>query len=362
MPDPTVLRFGLIGCGSAAVPVAQALAASALTAQTATYDLAPALARDLAERHGGTAHPTLAALLADPAVDAVYIAVPHHQLAPLAAQALQAGKHALVEKPLALSLAEADSLIALAEARGLALGVNYDLRQSSQARQARALVQGGAIGDLVAVRIQTVIDKSPDYWQVGLSGRWINPWRASRAQAGGGVVLMNSSHQLDIARYVTGLEVTHVSGEIGTLTAAVEVEDTASASLRYHTGAIGSLFAGAHLAGAEQGGEHIELYGREGQLRLPSLYGTDPVQLFLRREWGTPALAAGTWHRLPAAPAAIYQATTDAFARAVQGGQAPSPSGRDARAILAIVLGLYRAAESQAVEVIEQLEVKHEDH
>jgi predicted dehydrogenase len=353
MPDGSRLGFGLIGCGSAAVPVAQALAASSLAALAATYDLSPALARDLAERHGGTAHATLAALLADAAVEAVYIAVPHHQLAPLAARALEAGKHALVEKPMALSLAEADHLIALAEARGLGLGVNYDLRQSAQAHQARALVQAGAIGEVISVRIQTLIDKSPSYWQVGLSGRWINPWRASKLEAGGGVVLMNSSHQLDIVRFVSGLEVTQVSGQIGSLVAPVEVEDTASASLRYHNGAIGSLFAGAHLAGAEAGGERIELYGREGQLRVPSLYGGDPVQLFLRRPWGEPALAAGQWHALPHAPAAIYQATVEAFAQAVRRGEAPSPGGRDARAILAIVLGLYRAAEEQSVQVIE---------
>jgi predicted dehydrogenase len=355
MPDNSRLGFGLIGCGSAAVPVAQALAASSLAAQAATYDLSPELARDLAERYGGTAHATLAALLADPAVEAVYIAVPHHQLATLATQALEAGKHALVEKPMALSLAEADHLIALAEARGLGLGVNYDLRQSAQARQARALVQAGAIGEVVSVRIQTLIDKSPGYWQVGLSGRWVNPWRASKLEAGGGVVLMNSSHQLDIVRYVTGLEVTHVSGQIGSLVAAVEVEDTASASLRYDNGAIGSLFAGAHLAGAEPGSERIELYGREGQLRLPSLYGDAPIQLFLRRPWGEPPLGAGEWHTLPAAPAAIYQAAVEAFARAVRRGEAPSPDGHDARAILAVVLGLYRAAQEQSVTVVEHV-------
>ena len=353
MPDDSRLGFGFIGCGSAAVPVAQAVAASAQATLAATYDLSPALARDLAERYGGTAHATLAALLADAAVKAVYIAVPHHQLATLAAQALEAGKHALVEKPMALSLAEADHLIAVAEARGLGLGVNYDLRQSAQAKQARGLVQSGAIGEVVSVHIQTLIDKSPSYWREGLSGRWMNPWRASKLEAGGGVVLMNSSHQLDIVRFVTGLEVTHVSGQIGSLVAAVEVEDTASASLRYHNGAIGSLFAGAQLAGAEPGSERIELYGREGQLRLPSLYGDSPVQLFLRRPWGEPALAAGEWHTLSAAPAAIYQATVDAFARSVRRGEAPSPGGHDARAILTIVLGLYRAAEAQSVIVVE---------
>ena len=369
MPEGRRLRFGIIGCGGAAMPVAQALAASPVAALAAAYDLNPALARDVAERFGAVAHESLAALLADGEVEAVYIAVPHNQLAPLAEQALLAGKHALVEKPLALSLAEADSLIALADANSLGLGVNYDLRQSAQAQQARELVRPGAIGEIFAVRIQTLIDKPASYWQAGYSGRWASSWRASQAQAGGGVTLMNSSHQLDVVRFITGLEVARVSGEIGTLATPpelaglkMEVEDTISASLRYHNGAIGSLVGGAHLAGPETSGESIALYGAQGQLKVPSLYGDDLVQIFLRRAWGQPALAANEWHRLPHAPAHVFQGTVDAFARAVRAGEAPSPSGRDAREILAIVLGLYQAAETHTVTAIEPMEVKHAGH
>src|SRR5579859_4651331 len=391
MPDRQPVRFGIIGCGGAAIPVAEAISASPVARLAAAYDLNPALARDVAERFGATAHERLESLLNGDAVDAVYIAVPHNQLAPLAAQALRAGQHALVEKPMALSLAEADGLIALARANRLALGVNFELRQSAQAMQARALVRAGAIGDVVAVRIQTFIDKPASYWQAGYSGRWVSSWRTSLAQAGGGVVLMNTSHQLDIVRYVTGLEVLRISGEIGTLAAPVpmEVEDTASASLRFTNGAIGSLMAGAHLAGPEPGSENIQIYGTLGQLRVPSLYGDDLVTIFLRRPWGPsptggrggsetrggrggsetrpygePELAAaelrsGEWHRLPHPPAHIFQGTVDAFARAVQSGEDPSPHGRDARAALAIILGLYRAAGQHTVETIEHPEATH---
>jgi UDP-N-acetyl-2-amino-2-deoxyglucuronate dehydrogenase len=300
-------------------------------------------------------------LLADPAVQAVYIAVPHDQLAPLAAQALRAGKHALVEKPMALSLAEADALIALAEAKGLGLGVNFELRQSAQALQARALVQAGAIGALTMVRLQTYIDKPLKYWQAGYSGRWVSSWRTRLAQAGGGVVLMNTSHQLDSVRFITGLEVLRISGEVGTLAAPVpmEVEDTAAASLRFSNGAIGSLLAGAHLAGVEGGSERIELFGTLGQMRTPSLYADEPVRIFLRRAWGQPELAANEWHTLPLTPANTFQGTVDAFARAVLAGQPPAPHGRDARAALAIILGLYRSSAQHTVETLDPPEARH---
>ena len=345
MTDAAKLRIGIIGCGGAAVPVASALAASPVAQLAAVHDRSPALARDLGAQWDVPCAESLDDLLADPGVQAVYIAVPHDQLAPLARRALEAGKHALVEKPMALSLADADALIALAEARRLALGVFYEMRHTSAHQQARALVQGGAIGTLTGVRLQTLIDKSPDYYQRGLSGRSINPWRASKAQAGGGVVLMNTSHGLDAVRYITGLEVTRIAGEIDTWVPGVEVEDTAAATLRFDNGALGSVFAGAHLAGG--GDEACDLYGTHGQLRLPDAYGTGPLGLFLRQPWGE--YAAGVWHSLPSTAINCYAAAVDDFAQAVQRGRPAPTSGRDARAVLAIVLGLYESAATHAV-------------
>lgn len=352
MAETRKLRFGMIGCGSAALPVAKALAGSAVAELAAVHDLNPALARDLGEHYGAAVHESLEALLHDAAIEAVYIAVPHYQLAPLAAQALRAGKHALVEKPLALSLADADELIALADANKLALGVFYELRQAAAVLQARDLMRAGAIGELIGVSIQTLIDKPASYWQQGYSGRWVSSWRSSQAQAGGGVVLMNSSHALDAVRYITGLEVTSVSGEVGALVAPVEVEDTASATLRYANGAIGSLFAGAHLPGANPGGERNQLYGTHGQLSLPNLYGDDSVKIYLRREWGEPRMAAGEWHSLPHEPSPMYERAVDAFAAAARRGEPAPTSGRDARAVLAIVLGLYQSAANHSVQRI----------
>ena len=357
MPDLTKLPFGIIGCGGAAVPVANALAGSAVAALAAVHDRNPALARDLGAQWSVPCADDLDDLLADPGVQAVYIAVPHQALAPLAQRALEAGKHVLVEKPMALSLADADALIALAEARGLALGVFYEMRHTTGHQQARELVQAGALGTITAIKLQTIIDKSPDYWQRGLSGRSINPWRASKAQAGGGVVLMNTSHGLDALRYITGLEVVSIAGQIDAWVPGVEVEDTASATLRFDNGAIGSLFAGAHLAGG--GEEACDLYGTQGQLRLPDAYGHDPLRLYLRQAWG--AYTAGTWHSLPQNPVNCYARAVDDFARAVQRGEPAPTSGRDARAVLATVLGLYESAATGRVVLLtaNENEVNH---
>ena len=345
-------RFGIIGCGSAAVPVCAALAASPLTALAVVHDLDQAQARDLGERYGVPYTPWLDELLAAD-LDAVYVAVPHHLLAPLARQALRAGKHTLVEKPLALTLEEIDELIVLAQAKALALGVFYEMRYADGFARAHKLIRSNALGKIAGVRIQTLIDKPLAYWQVGYSGRSANPWRGEKIRAGGGVTLMNTSHLLDALLYVTGMKVTRVSAEMGTLVAPVEVEDTLAATLRFDNGALGSLFASAHSVGAA-GGERLEIYGTRGTLRIPDPYGNRPVQLFLREGWGD--IPTNAWHRMPATPRNVFAEAVNDFARAIQRREPAPIDGYAARRVLEIVLGMYRAAEEQCVVGLEAKE------
>src|SRR5829696_2840959 len=315
MPETKPVRFGILGCGSASVPVGEAIVASPLAELAAVYDVNQELAKDLSGRFHVPAVESLGALLTHPGVDAVYIAVPHYLLASLTQQTLEAGKHALTEKPLATSLEEIDRLIALAEERQVSLGVFYEMRYAPAHAMAREYILAGAIGDIVGIQVQTLIDKPRTYWQSGYSGRSINPWRAVKAQAGGGVVLMNTSHLLDALLYVTGLTVTRVSAEIGTLVADVEVEDMATATLRFNNGAIGSLIAGAHISGAHNE-ELCSIYGTEGQIRLPDPYGSDPLRIYLRRKWDK--LNAGQWYSIALEPVRVYQQAVQGFARAVR--------------------------------------------
>jgi predicted dehydrogenase len=330
-----------VGCGSASVPVCEAFLASPLTELAAVYDVNPDLADDLSRRFDVQAVGTLNELLANPAVDAVYIAVPHYLLAPLTEQALQAGKHALTEKPLGISLEEVDRLIALADERQLALGVFYEMRYAPAHALARAVIQAGVIGEIVGIQVQTLIDKPRTYWQFGYSGRSVNPWRGIKAQAGGGVLLMNTSHLLDALWYVTGLAVSSVSAEIGTFVADVEVEDMATATLRFDNGAIGSLIAGAHISGA-QNDEFCCIYGTRGQIRLPDPYGSDPLRLYLGQAWEE--FAAQQWHVIPTESIPVYRRAIEDFARALQTrGCVPIPA-QDARRVLAVVLAIYQSA------------------
>jgi predicted dehydrogenase len=341
------LGLGIVGCGGAAADVCRAVASVPELSVVGLHDRDLALAEDLAQTTGGRAYVTLAELLASAAVQAVYVALPHDLLAPVAMQVLEAGRHVLVEKPMALSLADADALSALAARRGLTVGVFFEMRFAPVAVAAARLVREGAIGQVRAVRIRTLIDKSPEYWRIGLSGRSLNPWRGQAARAGGGVVLMNTSHQLDMVAAITGLDVTRVAGSVATTTAGIDVEDTAAAVLAFSNGAIGSIVAGAHVPGAIDD-ELIEIDGSLGQLTLEAYVGV--LRLFLRQPFED--LPAGEWLDPEVGEGDAFAGALTAFAAAARAGTRPVVGVPEARQVLATILGLYRSsAEGRVIDL-----------
>lgn len=349
MPEPARLRFGILGCGNASIPVCEAICASPLAELTAVYDTNRDLAADISQRFHVPLMESLEELLTNQMVDAVYIAVPHYLLAPLTRQVLEAHKHALTEKPLAITLDEIDQLTSLAAGLHLALGVFYEMRYAPAHAAARELVQAGAIGNIFAVQLQTLIDKPLGYWKSGYIGRSRDPWRGIKAQSGGGIVLMNTSHLLDALFYITGLVVSRATAVLGTLVAKVEVEDTASAILQFNNGAIGSLIAGAHVSGSHAE-ERFSIFGTEGQIHVPDPYGSGPLRIYLKKK--TRGFAAGQWHAIDFEPVPIYRCAIEDFVRAVQSSQRIPIDAQAARQVLSVVLGIYRsAAENRPISI-----------
>ena len=346
MTETRPIRFGIVGCGAASIPVCEAIAVLPQAKLAAVYDINPDLAHDLSRRFHVPVMGSLEDLLADAELDAVYVAVPHYLLVSLTQQVLNAGKHALTEKPLGISLDEIDQLIKLSTEHQSTLGVFYEMRYAPAHKLARELIQSRAIGNIIGVHIQTLIDKPLAYWQSGYMGRSTNPWRGIQAQAGGGVVLMNTSHLLDALFYITNLSVTRVSAEVGTLVAEVEVEDITTATLRFNNGALGSLMACAHIPGAHNE-ECFQIYGTQGQLRLPDPYGSGPLQLYLKRDWGS--FAADQWHSVPMETVPVYERAIEDFVEAVQSRQPVAVDAQAARKVLAVVLAIYQSAAEERI-------------
>ena len=160
---------------------------------------------------------------------------------------------------------------------------------------------------------------------------------------------MNTSHLLDALMYVTDLNVTRVSAEIGTMVADVEVEDMATATLRFNNGALGSLIAGAHISGAHNE-EFCSIFGTEGQIRLPDPYGSDPLRIYLKRDWNK--LNARQWYSISLEPVPVYQRAVQDFAQAVKTRGCVPISARDARQVLSVVLAIYQSAAEKRTILI----------
>jgi UDP-N-acetyl-2-amino-2-deoxyglucuronate dehydrogenase len=342
----TPLGCGIVGCGGAAADMCRAIQQLPETYVAAVFDRVEERAADFASRYRDAVHHrSLDELLEDTAVDVVYVALPHWLLASTSERALESGKHVLVEKPMALSVEAVRSLERLAVERERTIAPVFELRMSAVAREARRLVVAGAIGPVKAVRIQTLIDKPDAYWRSGPRGLVPDNWRSRRAEAGGGVVLMNSIHQLDLARYVAGVTFVRAAAEAVTLYADVEVEDYAAAVLGLSNGGVGSLVAAAHSPGAT-GEERLEVDGSAGQLKLPDPTGPDVshLRVFLRRPWED--LAADRWLDLDLGETDTYAELLRGFVRAIEEGTTPPATTEDAAAALATVLAIYESSET----------------
>jgi 1,5-anhydro-D-fructose reductase (1,5-anhydro-D-mannitol-forming) len=274
------------------------------------------------------AYPSLEELLADPAIDAVYIGTTNDLHAERTIAAARAGKHVLCEKPLALSIAEAAAMIDAAAEAGVVLATNHHLRAAPTLRAMREQVEVGAIGAIVAARVFHARSLPEE----------LRTWRLKRPEAGGGVVLDVTVHDADVIRFLLDDEV----AEIVAMTAnqglaEPPLEDSAMGAMRMRGGQLVSFHDAFTVPHAGTG---VELHGTEGSLIGTEVLTPDPVgQVLLRRleeieEVVIPA-------RRP-----IYEEVVRRFDAAVRGEGAPLASGEDGAAALAIALAALESARS----------------
>lgn len=331
------LRFGLIGCGEIAVENARALRAAGNAEITHTVDPNLELARTLAAATAARFSSDIDRLLADPNVDAVVISTPHHLHADLAVAAAAAGKHVVVEKPMATSVSDCDRMIAAAAKHGVRLSVCYSQRFDPRVQTARRLIDAGLLGDPLGTRIVFGQLRTTEYWASGLTGRTRSDWRSRRRTAGGGVLIMNACHLIDYVCWLIGSRVAEVSGHTATLTQDVEVEDSVSLSYRYESGALGVLEATTTQVGPPAY-EQV-LRGREGQIVVA------PVLRFWSQRTAL-GYEAGRWHVPRDLPRAEERRRYFAgFVEAVLADRELPITAAEGRAVQAAIEAAYASAE-----------------
>jgi predicted dehydrogenase len=178
----------------------------------------------------------LQAVLADPSVDIVVLATPASTHLALARQTLAAGKHTLVEKPLDVSLQRAEALVALAEASPLTFGVVLQHRFRPGAVRLRELLASGSLGKLQAGMLQVP-------WWRSQAGYYAKDGRGTRERDGGGVLLTQAVHSIDLFRSLVGYRKVVAAQAITTAIHQMETEDFASALLTLGNGAPGNIMA-----------------------------------------------------------------------------------------------------------------------
>jgi UDP-N-acetyl-2-amino-2-deoxyglucuronate dehydrogenase len=357
-PGPLApLRFALVGCGTIAATHARALLALPEGARlTHCVDLDPAAAAAFAARFGLRAA-TWAQVLASREIDAISLCVPAGLNGQLAAEALYAGKQVVIEKPMEVSLAGCDALLAAQRASGRHLAVISQHRFDPGARELRALVERGALGRLVAVDVRVPWWREPDYYAAGAGrGTW--------TREGGGCLMTQAVHTLDLMLWLAGPVREVFARAVTSAHEHLEVEDLVCGTLTFADGALGTLLASTAIFPGFPA--RLALHGTEGSavlegdvLQLVHLRGQAPrvgpgplAHAQLVASGGTRAAeAAADDAPTPTGDSAwrwgdAHRAQLAEFIAAVREGRSPEVDGRAGRAAVRLIHALYDSARA----------------
>ena len=258
------LRWGLVGAGDIARKrVAAALAGATRSRLVAVCRRDAGRAEEFARRVGATRwHADWRDLVRDDAIDAVYVATPVALHAPVTIAAAAAGKHVLCEKPMALDVAECDTMIAAAERGGVKLGVAYYRHRYPIVCRMAELLREGAIGVPVMAQLEAFerFDPAPDHPRA---------WLLDPSVSGGGPMFDFGCHRLEVLLALFG-DVVDVRGLHANTLFERPVEDAAVEVLRFSPGPI-AIVSVAHAAAEPR--DTFHLFGSEGSLHVPVLNG-----------------------------------------------------------------------------------------
>ncbi len=333
------VRFGVVGTGMAARYHARAIAETPGARLVAVCRADASRADEAAAELGVPCEASLEALLERPDVDAVCLCSPSGLHAEQAVAAARAAKHVLVEKPMALRLADADAMIAACRGAGVRLGVALQRRTDPASRALHDAIRAGELGDLVLGTATVPYYRPQSYYD---SAAWRGTWSLD----GGGALMNQGIHPVDLLLWLMGGEAEVVGASGGAVQHEIEVEDCMAAALRFSSGARGAIVA---TTAAAPGFPHrVEVYGSRGGAQIEG----DTV---IRWEGEAPRirprvlapLAAGAAGS-GASPAGIgtrgHTLLVQDFVAAIQEGRDPLVHGAEGRRSLSLVLSIYEAA------------------
>ena len=339
----STLGFAIIGAGMVARYHATAIERTPGARLVAICRSDPARARETATQFGVPCLADEAALLARDDIDAVCICTPSGLHAQQTIAAARAGKHVLVEKPLALTLADADAMIAACAQAGVRLGVALQRRTEPEFQRLQAAIAAGELGRIVLGSISMPYLRTQSYYDSA-------DWRGTWALDGGGALMNQGIHLIDMLVWLIG-DVAEVRAATATLAHTIEVEDCVTATLRFANQALGSITA---TTAAAPGFPHrVEIYGERGGVQIEGEQvvrweSQEPRTENQRTETSKnrEPIAAGAGASPTGIGAIGHTRLLEDFVAAIREGRDPLAPGREGRRSLALVLAVYEAAKT----------------
>ncbi|MCS7023636.1 MAG: Gfo/Idh/MocA family oxidoreductase [Bryobacteraceae bacterium] len=262
-------------------------------------------------------------------------------LAPRAiSEAFDAGCHVMAEKPACVRPEDFASLVKRAKSQDRLLMLALANRVDPVMREARRLLQSGAIGRIYGMEMHTIADqtrlKNPAYH---------HSWLAKRARSGGGHLLWLGIHWLDLAIFLTGSKITQVTGFTANVGGQpIEVEDSAALALRFASGTFGTLTSGYYL----DRGKHLffKFWGSHGWLEIRHHRAENPL------EWYSTKQDKPQTHHFQPLSSGGYVPWVKHVVRAAAGLEAPALTAEESLHVLEVIFAAYRAAESGRAQVV----------
>lgn len=332
----TPIGIGLLGCGSVARIHAEAIRRVPTLKLTSVCSRSENSARRAGEEWGVPWHTDIEEFFSDSRLQAVAVCTPSGTHSDLGCTAAAMGRHVLMEKPIDVSLEKADALIEACRRADVRLGVSFQSRFLDAPRLMKQAVEEGRLGRLLMVGAHIKWYRTDQYYAAA-------PWRGTIELDGGGALINQAIHTVDLLRFVAG-PVGEVSGLTGTLLHnQIQGEDTAVATLKMKSGALGVIEAATSAYPGFK--RRLEVTGTEGTVVLE---GDNIAVWSLRDGSSNPLASTGEVSDGSADPMAIdcegHRRVMEDFAEAILGHRAPYVDGVAGRQSLEIVRAVYRSA------------------
>lgn len=330
-------KTGIIGLGMASAPHARSLQDLKQRVEVkAAFSPSDERRKAFADAHGFPVTDSADAIFSDSSIDAVLLLTPPNTHLDLVRRAALAGKHVLLEKPLEISLERAEDLVAVAEKSSVKLGVVLQHRFRPISTALAGLIREGRLGDIVSASARLYNWRPQSYYD--------QPGRGTKARDGGGVLLTQAIHTLDLMILLAGLPVEVTGYAVTSPVHRMETEDLAFAAIRFENGGIGAISA---TTSAYPGiPDAVDIIGTKGMARI------EGAKMIAHFHDGTQeivddgALGGGAGADPMAFPHHHHRTVIEDFLDAIERDRDPAVTGREALKVHRLIAAILRSSET----------------